>query len=51
LEGWKTMQIEYRAWLELGELKKFPERASFNEVIKFLINYYNNTEDAKELLK
>jgi predicted CopG family antitoxin len=44
LEGWKTIQVEAKTWNKLCELKKFPEKASFNEVIKWLIEEQKKSE-------
>jgi predicted CopG family antitoxin len=38
----KTIKVSQEVWLKLAELKKFPERGSFNDVISWLIEAYDN---------
>ena len=45
----KLITVPEETWLELGKLKKFPERSSFNAVINYLLKiYYQEAEEEIE---
>ena len=47
----RFVNLQELVWYELGEFKRFPDRTSFNDVIKWLIAEQKKREEAKELLK
>jgi len=47
----KNIVLKEETWLKLGKLKRFPERASFDAVIVWLLEEQQAREETKELLK
>ena len=47
----KLVQVTKETWGKLGQLKAWPDRMNFNDVIEFLLNEYEDKEHTKELLK
>ena len=51
VENFKTMQVSKEVWDRLARLKAWPERCIFSDVIKFLLDEYEEKTHTKELLK
>jgi len=51
MEEENLIRTKRKVWNQLGKLKKWPDRTSFNDVIEFLIKEYREKEYTKRLLK
>lgn len=47
IKSWKVIQVRQNNWQRLSDLKKFPERASFDAVIGWLLDQM----DTREMMK
>jgi len=47
----KTIGVEDEIWFKLRSMEKFPGRSKVSDVIKFLLEEYEEKEHTKELLK
>ena len=50
-ENEKNIVVKYETWLRIGRYKKWPEHSTFDEVLNWLADQYEEKEHTKELLK
>ena len=49
-QEFKTMQVTKETWLRLSRIKRFPERANFDDVIKLLLDEYEKDRETEAVL-
>ena len=50
-EDEKLIRVKIQVHKDLTDLRAFPDRANYSDVIAWLINEYKENEHTKELLK
>ena len=49
-ENEKNIVVKEGTWLRVGKLKKFPEHSTFDAVLNWLVDKYEEREESKEFL-